>query len=130
MEQGLRRAGRAPKVDEQRGGAGAVDVIVAKNGDLLGLFNRVREPVRHGVHVAQRRRVRQEVAQLGIEIAGGVGDRDAAPGDHPRKEIVDAMRLGQRERLRLASGVQPPAPTSTEHGALDPKKGGNHRIGH
>ncbi len=51
MQQRLRRAGGAPKFDEQRRGACAVDVIVAKDRDLLAGLDRAREAFDRGVHV-------------------------------------------------------------------------------
>lgn len=51
MEQRLGGAGGAPVIDQQSSRAGAIHVIIAKNGDRLAPFDGVGQTQGGGVHV-------------------------------------------------------------------------------
>ena len=62
VDQGGRAAG-AQVFGQKRGAAGAVHVVIAKNGDRLAPRRRLGEARRRRVHVAQNMRIGHEVAQ-------------------------------------------------------------------
>jgi hypothetical protein len=52
----------AKQTDQQSGGGGAVDVIIAEDGDRLAPLDRVGEPAGRLVHVPEDARIRHEAA--------------------------------------------------------------------
>ena len=104
---------------DQRRAAGAVDVVIAEDRDPFALHRGARQTLRRRLHVAQDEGVGHQIAQGGIEIALDVVGRDAASGEHAGDELVVARRLGDRERARLARGVEPRPPGAPEDRALD-----------
>ena len=79
---------------EQRGGAGAVDVVIAEHGDALAAFDGVGEPRGGAVHVAQRARVRHQRLERGIEEHRHVDDGDAARGEHAPEQFGECRGAG------------------------------------
>ncbi len=59
----------AQQPDQQRGTGRAIDIVIAVDGDLFAGKDSLCDPVRRGVHIAKKRRIGQEVAQCGGQVA-------------------------------------------------------------
>ena len=117
----VRRAARRQQSREQRGRSGAVDVVVAEDGDGLAPRDR-RAEARHGfIHVLEGRRIRQQVAHRRREKGWRVVEAGAARRDDARQEIGQVVALRHGARTRRARFVQPVVPGPAEHRALDPQ---------
>ncbi len=110
------------KFGQERGAAGAVDVVVAEDRDPFAALDRAPEAIRRRFHVAHAIRVRHQVAQGRIEIALDRLRLDAAPREHPRDQLVLTADLRDRQGARLARAVQAGAPRPAEGRALDIEK--------
>ncbi len=76
----------------------AVDVVVAEDRHPFAPLDGAGDPLRRLFHAGERSRVGQEVANGRIEEAeAGVGI-NAAPGEHPRDDVLQAMVLCDRKR--------------------------------
>ena len=112
-------AAGAEKAGEERGGAGAVDVVIAENGDRLRLFDRAHQTIDRRLHVLQTVGIGHQGADRRIEKGGAVVGTDAARRDHAGEQIGMAMTLSDGERARVALAVEAVAPGLSEHGFLD-----------
>ena len=95
---------------QQRRRGRAIDVVVAEDRDLLALRRRIRDPLRRGLHLRHRERIRHQLADGRIEEVGDRVDLDAAPRQHPRQQFRQLVPLHDGERLRRPARVQPVAP--------------------
>jgi len=129
VQQRFGRPGGAPIVDQQRRRAGAVDVIIPEDRDLLASLDGVRHAGERLVHGGQRRGVGHQLADRRIEVTRRLGHAHAAPGENAGEQIVDPMRLGQRQRGRLARRIEPRPPRSAEDGVFDAEEGGRRSGG-
>lgn len=113
------RARLGEEAGEQRRRAGAVDVVVAEDRDLLAGYRRLRQPLGGTIHVAQNRRVRQEVSQFWLEMTQCFARQDAAPGQDAGQRIGHALDLRQRLGLCEAGGIEPVAPWASKRRMSD-----------
>ena len=95
---------------QQRRGRRAVDVVVAEDRHALAPHDRVGDARRGLVHVGQRGRVRQQVADRRIEEFLGVVRRHAARRQHARDDVGHAVSLRDRQRGGLLPLGEPMAP--------------------
>ncbi len=103
---------------EESGAAGAVDVVVAEDGDPLPSLDGALQPLGRRLHVAQDEGVGHELAQRRIEIALGRLRRDAAPRQHPGDELVLAADLGDGERPQFPGRIEPRPPRPPQRGSF------------
>ena len=118
MDDGL-AAAVPQELRQQRGACGAIDVVVAKDGDLLLSPHGVDKPRDRRLHVLQGKRVGHQIAQRRIEIALDLVQPDPSPGQHPRHHVALPADLRNRQRPRLARAIEPGAPRAIEKRALD-----------
>ena len=104
---------------EQRGRGGAVDIVVAEDGDRLSRLDRAGEPRDGRLHVAQVERVGQQAAERGVEVVGRLLGRDAAGREHAPDQLRHLDGLGQREAVLGIDEPRPPA--LAEQRSLDPE---------
>ena len=112
---------------EQRRGAGAVDVVIAEDGDPLAPRDGAGETLGGGAHIGERQRVWHEVAQRRLQVALDRVEFDAAPGQEARDQLADPRALRHRLRPRLAGRVEPMAPAPAAQRRLDVEKQPAHR---
>ena len=118
-----RRSGSAEKIRQQRRRAGAIDVVVAEDGDRLARLDRRCEPRRRRYHVDKDIGIGHQPAQGRIEIERRLFRRDAAPGKDPRQQVRMAMQLHHRLGPRLTGEIEAVAPRPAEQRTLDAQKG-------
>ncbi len=104
---------------EHRRGGRAVDVVVAKDGDGLASEHRVGQSRGRQRHIRQCVRVRHQRAHGRIEKARDLVDLDAASRQDAGQEFRHVMALGDGERARLRTLVEPVAPDPATGRALD-----------
>ncbi len=99
-----RRAGAAEKIGEKRRRTGAVDIIIAEDGDRLAVLDRARQAARPP---ASYRRAHRDPAS-----AGAGSGRDAAPpppaGRRGRRARAPEDRNGHVAASSLSRGLGPP----------------------
>ena len=114
---------RLKKTLQQRGRAGAVDVVVSEYGDGLATLDGVGEAGRAFVHVAQGAGIRHQRLDGGVE-----GDRhlvrcDVTGREHAAQQLRQLVALADRDG-RLGSGrTKPLAPGEAAHGRPDAQIG-------
>lgn len=107
---------------QQRRRGRAVDIVVAENRDLLAVPCGIRDPLRGGLHLRHRERVRQKLAYGWIEeICDGVAV-DTAARQHPRQQLGQLVALHDGERLRRTARIQPVAPKLVGERARHPQE--------
>ena len=98
--------------DHQRGGGGAVDVVIAEDRDLFVCLDGVGEALGGAVHVAEDRRVGHERADRGgavcVECVAG-----AAPGEEELGDEVVARTVDPKA-VPAICGERAPAPGLAE----------------
>ena len=115
---------------EQRRRAGAVDVVIAEDGDPLAALDRAREPLRRRPHVGERQRIGHEVAQRRLQMPLDRLELDAAPGQDAGDEFAAPADLRDRLRPRLPRRVEPRPPAAPGQRRLDvEEKPAHRRIG-
>ncbi len=119
---------RPQPVDQQRRRGGAVDVVVAEDGDALPAGGGLGQPAGRPVHVGQRRGVGHQRAKrrrhVGVDALGG----DPVGGEQARDDIGQAGGLRQPERRALDVRARPaPAPARQRAGDAQIWGFGNHR---
>ena len=89
---------------QQRGGRGAVDVVVAEQRHRLALLHRVGEARGRRVHVAQRAGIGHQRLERRVEHRRHVVERDAARGEHAPQKLRQSVPLadGGRHGERVA----------------------------
>ena len=123
-------AAAVEKRPQQRRRAGAVDVVISEDRDLLSLRDRRGESVDGRVHPLHGRGIRHERPQRRIEIGGGLVYADAPPRQHARQQVANAVPLDHGERARLAGRVEARPPGTTENGSVDVQKQAGRKIEH
>ena len=101
----------AQQPDEQRGTGRAIDVVIAIDRDRFACEYRLRDAVSGHVHVAEERRVGQEVAQGGLPVAFDILCWNTARQQQLANDIVP-QGLGSSEFHVPAA----PAPCATGEG--------------
>ncbi len=104
---------------QQRRGTGAVDIVIAKNGDGLARLDRPDQPLRRLAQGGERKGLRQQGAQGRIEIGLRCLQADAAPREDARQKVGQARLLGDGHGFRPARVVKPVTPGTTERRSLD-----------
>ncbi len=99
-----RAAESAEEAGHQRGGTGAVHVIVAEHRDRLAPLHGKSQAISGGVHVGEQRRVGQQRAQGGGEEIRRGFHPDAARGEQSPDDLRQFQPLGDGE-----AGVRDPA---------------------
>ncbi len=84
-----------PKMQKRPRG-GAIDIIVRENGNTLACRHGLQDAFGGLAHVAQRLRIRQEIAQGRVEKTFRLVRRNAAMGQHPSYRQRQARRLDKR----------------------------------
>jgi len=83
---------------QQRRCGGAVDIVVAENGDRLTPCDGVHNSRRRRFHVGQRIWIRHQALDGWIEKTVDLIDIDIAAGKDTRQQFVDAVSLRNRQR--------------------------------
>ena len=104
------RAVSGQKPCQQCGGTGAVDIVIAEDGDALALLDRERQPGARALHVAQCIGVGQPVADARIEEARHIVEGNPPPRDDPGKHLLQAMALRDHRGAALSLAVKAIAP--------------------
>ena len=101
----------------QSGGRGAVDVVVAEDGDRLALLDRIGETRGRRLHVAHAVGIGHQRLQGGIEHDGNVVERHAAPGEHAAEQLRQSVPLadGGGAQLRFAGEALAPLVAARRH---------------
>ncbi len=116
------QAGNAAEIEkfrQQRRGTGAVNVIIAENGDGFLAFDGAGEPFRRLLHRGEGKRLRQQRAKSRVEMAERAFWRHAPARQHAGQKVGQAVLLGDGQRPRVASGVEPAAPWAAENAGLN-----------
>ena len=94
----VRHAVMRQEARQQRRRAGAVDVVVAEDGDLLALGDGVGDAASRLVHVGEARRVRHQGLDGRVEEQRHGIERHAARGEHAAQELRQIVLLADGER--------------------------------
>ena len=113
---------------EQRRRAGAVDVVVAEDGDPLAARDRSRQPLGRRRHVGERVRVGHEIAQRRLQVALDRVEFDAAPGEDAGDEVAASGQLRDRLGPRLARRVEPRPPATAGERGFDVEERARHGV--
>ncbi len=100
----------------------AIDVVIAEDCHLLFALYRVSQARGGLLHVGQRMRIGHQPLDARVEKGLRPVHFDAAAGQHPRQQFRNAVSLGNGERPRGASRVQPVAPSALRGRAFDAEK--------
>ncbi len=100
------------EAQEQRRRGRAVNVVIAEHDDPLAVADRAHQAIDRRHHVAQMRRIGQNLAQPRPEKTGGLGDPDAALRQQPGDDLGQPQPLGDRRRRAAIGGARPPAPAA------------------
>ena len=95
---------------EQRRRRRTVDVVVAKDRDLLAPNCCVRDAFGGGFHLRHGKGVRHQFTDRRIEKILDRIDLDVAPGEYSRQHFRQLMALRDRKRARRTAGIEPVAP--------------------
>ena len=98
---------------------GAVDVVVAEDGDAFAPPYRFRDARRSFRHVGKAGGIGQEVADRRIEKARRVVCQDPAAGEHAGDKITGAVALRDRQRNHLLPVGKPVLPGQPGRRAAD-----------
>ena len=101
------------KTLQKRRGSRPIDIVVAKDRYFLALHDGIGNARSGGIHIGQRRGIRQKIANGRIEEALCFFGIDAAAGEHAGDKIGDAVALGDREGGDLLPFGQPVFPRKT-----------------
>jgi hypothetical protein len=104
---------------EQGRRTGAVDVVVAEDGDALAMLERVCEPRGGGLHVDHLARVRHQVAQRRLEMALDRVEVDSSAGENAGEEVAAAGQLRNGQGARLSRRIEPGAPGAAGQRGID-----------
>ena len=104
---------------EERGAARAVDVIVAEDRHSLAGHDRALEALGRGLHVAEAKGVRHQIAEARREMAVNRLRRDAAPGEHAGDQFVVPADLRNGERAQFPRRVKARPPRPAERRGLN-----------
>ena len=107
---------------KQRRRGGAVDIVIAEDGDLFAARRRVRDALRGGFHLRHGVGIGHQFADGRIEKILDRVDVDVAPGQHPRQHLRQLIALRDRQRPRRAARVEPVAPQLSGRGMGDAEK--------
>ncbi len=107
---------------QQRGRGGAVDVVVAENGDAFAARHRVGNALRRLLHGGQHMRIGHRVLDGRIEKRVDRVGFDIAAGKDARQELGKLVALRNVERARGAALVEPVAPSPSGRRILDAKE--------
>ena len=118
----------AQQPGDDRGGAGAVHVVVAEHADGLGRRDRARQPGGGDVHVGQAGRVGQQRPQRRLQEVRGAVDPVSARRQQAPDHLRQLQALRQRLRHALVAGIlrvgAGPGPAPAGQAARDPQ----HRL--
>ncbi len=121
MHEGIESA-RAQEQREQRGGRGAVHVVIAEDRDALAALHRIGDALGRGRHRIEHIRIRHQPLDGGIEEAFDLVDLDVSPGKDARQQFRQIVPLRDRKRARGAALVEPVAPGAAADRAFDAEK--------
>jgi len=107
------------KTLEQCRRRGAVDVVVAEDGDPLAPPHRFRDTRRRASHVGQAGGIWQQVTDRRVEETRRVVCQDTAAGQHAGDQIASALALRDRERHHLLAIGKPVFPGQPGRRAAD-----------
>src|SRR5207247_1617584 len=93
--------------DRERGGADAVDVVVAVDADAAALGDRSTDARDRGGHVPKLERIVQRLF-AGEERPRFVGVAVAAPDEHACRDLAEAERLCEGARLPVRARTDRP----------------------
>ncbi len=108
---------------QQRGGGRAIHVIVAEDRDFLTARSRVGDALRGRLHLRDGQRIRQQLANGGVEKIIDRVDVDATASDDPRQHLRHLIALRDSKRSRRAPWIEPIAPNPARHGSRHTEKG-------
>ena len=109
--------------DEQRRAGRAVDVVIAEDGDALLRLDRVRQPARTLVHVLERRRIWQEIADPRVAVPRQVFTTDSSRQQQLVDQSVEAPNI-----IGAIVGRPPPAPRLAADRSFDVEREAHARI--
>ena len=118
MDDRLQSAGGQIFAEERRA-ACAVDVVVAEDRHPLMGHDRPLEAVGRGLHVAEAKGVRHQIAEARSEMALNRLRQDAAPREHAGDQFVVPANLRNGERAQFPRCVKPRPPRPAERRGLD-----------
>ena len=104
---------------QERRAARPVDVVVAENRHSLAAHDRPLKPVGRGLHVAEAKGVRHQIAKARSEVALDRLRQDAASGEHAGDQFVVPANLRNGERAQFPRCVKPRPPRPAERRGLD-----------
>jgi hypothetical protein len=102
---------------QQRSRGGAIDVVVAENGDLLVPRDGLQKALDRPIHVAEARGIGQQLAQGGTEERRRAVDRHVARGQQAAHEFGDAEALRDGQALPIVGATL--APSASAERPLD-----------
>ncbi len=101
---------------QQRGGRGAVDVVVAEDRDFLVAHGSIRDAPGRDFHLGNRIGIRHQFADGWIEKILDRLEFDIATGQHSRQHLRQLISLRDRQRAGGAAGIEPIAPQLSGRG--------------
>ena len=107
---------RGEEALQERGRAGAVDVVVAEHGDGLPAHDRIGQPRRALVHVAHGAGIGHQRLEGGVERHRHLVEADAARGEHPAQQLRQAVTLADGDGGLGGRGIEPLAPGKAARG--------------
>jgi len=122
----LRREAEMAEIAAHQGtGRGAVDIVIAKQRDRLGVGDGPGETVGEPIHIGEARRIGHQVADGGHQIGFGLVELDAPAGQDARQDFgkVGALRDGLGGAG--GGGIEPIDPAPSGDGGFDIEKGGS-----
>src|SRR5262249_47056437 len=107
---------------QQRGCSGAVDIVVAENGNGLVPCDAVRNSRCRRLHVSQRIWIRHQALDGWIEETIDLVDIDIAAGEDARQQFGEAISLRNRQRARRSALIEALSPRPAGQRPFDTKK--------
>ena len=107
---------------QQRRRGGAVDVVIAENGDALAARHRVGNALRRFLHGGQHIRIGHRALDGRIEKRIDRIGLDIAAGENARQQFRQIVALRDGERARGAALVEPVAPSAPGRRVFDAKE--------
>ncbi len=107
---------------QKRGRGGAIDVVVAENGDAFAARHRVGDAFRRLLHGGQHMRIGHRMLDGRIEERGDRVGLDIAAGKDARQKFGKLVALRDVERAHGAALVEPVAPSPSGRRVFDAKE--------